>query len=33
VDDSAAAAADFDALARPDEAAWREAREAVLLYR
>jgi len=22
-----------DALARPDEAAWREAREAVLLYR
>ena len=33
VDDSAATAADLDALARPDEEAWREAREAVLLYR
>jgi len=33
VDDAAATAADLDALARPDEAAWREAREAVLLYR
>ena len=33
VDDPAATAADLDALARPDEAAWREAREAVLLYR
>jgi len=33
VDDSAATAADLYALARPDEAAWREAREAVLLYR
>jgi uncharacterized protein YbbC (DUF1343 family) len=33
VDDSAATGADLDALARPDEEAWREAREAVLLYR
>ncbi|OGA40426.1 MAG: hypothetical protein A3G24_15100 [Betaproteobacteria bacterium RIFCSPLOWO2_12_FULL_62_13] len=33
VDDSAATAADLDALAAPDEEAWREAREAVLLYR
>ncbi len=33
VDDAAATAADLDALARPDEAAWREAREAMLLYR
>ena len=33
VDDSAATAADLDALAKPDEEAWREAREAVLLYR
>ena len=33
VDDAAATAADLDALARPDEEAWREEREAVLLYR
>jgi len=33
VDDPAATAADLDALASPDEAAWREEREAVLLYR
>jgi uncharacterized protein YbbC (DUF1343 family) len=33
VDDRAATAADLEALARPDEAAWREEREAVLLYR
>ena len=33
VDDPAAVAADLDALAAPDEEAWREEREAVLLYR
>jgi uncharacterized protein YbbC (DUF1343 family) len=33
VDDPAATAADLDALAHPDEEAWREEREAVLLYR
>jgi uncharacterized protein YbbC (DUF1343 family) len=33
VDDRAAMAADLDALAGPDEDAWREEREAVLLYR
>ena len=33
VDDPAATAADLDALADPDEEAWREEREAVLLYR
>ena len=33
VDDSAALPADLDALAMPDENAWREEREAVLLYR
>jgi uncharacterized protein YbbC (DUF1343 family) len=33
VDDPAATAADLDALVRPDEDAWREEREAVLLYR
>jgi uncharacterized protein YbbC (DUF1343 family) len=33
VDDSAATAADLDALARPDERAWRSARSALLLYR
>jgi uncharacterized protein YbbC (DUF1343 family) len=33
VDDRAATAADLDALAAPDEAAWREESEAVLLYR
>jgi len=33
VDDPAATAADLDALASADEAAWREEREAVLLYR
>jgi len=33
VDDPAATAADLDALAAPDEDAWREEREAVLLYR
>jgi uncharacterized protein YbbC (DUF1343 family) len=33
VDDSAASPADLDALAQPDEAAWREEREAVMLYR
>ena len=33
VDDAAATAADLDALAKPDEEAWREEREAVLLYR
>ena len=32
VDDPSAAAADLDALAHPDEDAWREEREAVLLY-
>jgi uncharacterized protein YbbC (DUF1343 family) len=33
IDDAAAAPADLDALARPDEEAWREARRALLLYR
>jgi uncharacterized protein YbbC (DUF1343 family) len=33
VDDPAAGAADLDALAAPDERAWREEREALLLYR
>ena len=33
VDDSGASAADLDALARPDEDAWRAEREALLLYR
>jgi uncharacterized protein YbbC (DUF1343 family) len=33
VDDPAATPADLDALATPDEAAWREEREAILLYR
>jgi uncharacterized protein YbbC (DUF1343 family) len=33
VDDSAAAPADLDALVQPDEEAWRDEREAVLLYR
>ena len=33
VDDSAAVPADLDALAVPDEQAWREERESVLLYR
>jgi len=33
VDDVAATPADLDALARPDEAAWQEAREPLLLYR
>jgi uncharacterized protein YbbC (DUF1343 family) len=33
VDDPAAAPADLDALANVDEAAWREERDAVLLYR
>ncbi len=33
VDDPAAAPADLDAAAGPDEQAWREARESVLLYR
>ncbi|MBI3915917.1 MAG: DUF1343 domain-containing protein, partial [Betaproteobacteria bacterium] len=33
VDDPAAAAVDLDALARPEEKAWRKARAAVLLYR
>jgi hypothetical protein len=33
VDDPAAEAGDLDALAQPDEEAWRESREAVLLYR
>ena len=32
VDDPAAAAADLDALAAPDEQAWREERESLLLY-
>jgi uncharacterized protein YbbC (DUF1343 family) len=32
VDDRAAGASDLDALAAPDERAWREEREAVLLY-
>jgi uncharacterized protein YbbC (DUF1343 family) len=33
VDDPAASPADLDALAAPDESAWAEEREAVLLYR
>ena len=33
VDDSAATPADLDALARPEEKAWRKARAGVLLYR
>jgi len=33
LDDPAAMATDLDALARPDEDAWRQEREAVLLYR
>ncbi|MGD2084071.1 MAG: DUF1343 domain-containing protein, partial [Chromatiales bacterium] len=33
VDDAAAGPADLDALAVADEAAWREEREAFLLYR
>jgi uncharacterized protein YbbC (DUF1343 family) len=33
VDDAAATPADLDALAQPDEAAWREERDAILLYR
>jgi len=33
VDDSHGSAADLDALARPDEDAWRAERDAVLLYR
>jgi uncharacterized protein YbbC (DUF1343 family) len=33
LDDRGAVAADLDALAAPDEQAWREEREAVLLYR
>jgi uncharacterized protein YbbC (DUF1343 family) len=33
VDDPAATPADLDALAAPDEAAWREAREEVVIYR
>jgi uncharacterized protein YbbC (DUF1343 family) len=33
VDDPAAAPADLDAITRPDEAAWRDEREAVLIYR
>jgi uncharacterized protein YbbC (DUF1343 family) len=33
VDDSNATPADLDALSAPDEASWREEREAVLLYR
>jgi len=33
VDDPVATAADLDAQARPDEAAWREEREDILLYR
>lgn len=33
VDDASAVPADLDALAAPDEAAWRERREALLLYR
>ncbi|HTW37918.1 MAG TPA: DUF1343 domain-containing protein [Steroidobacteraceae bacterium] len=32
IDDRAATAADLDALAAPDEAAWREERRALLLY-
>ncbi len=33
VDDSSTSAVDLDALALPDERAWREGRESVLLYR
>jgi uncharacterized protein YbbC (DUF1343 family) len=33
VDEPAATPGDLDALAKPDEEAWKEAREAVLLYR
>jgi uncharacterized protein YbbC (DUF1343 family) len=33
VDDPSASAADLEAIAAPDERAWREEREAVLLYR
>ncbi len=33
VDDATATPADLDARVKPDEAAWREQREAVLLYR
>jgi uncharacterized protein YbbC (DUF1343 family) len=33
VDDAGAVAADLDALATPDEEAWREERESLLLYR
>jgi uncharacterized protein YbbC (DUF1343 family) len=33
VDDPAATPGDLDAMVKPDEAAWREARESVLLYR
>jgi uncharacterized protein YbbC (DUF1343 family) len=33
VDDAAATPADLDALAQPDEAAWRDERDAILLYR
>jgi len=33
VDDAAATPADLDALALPDEAAWRDERDAILLYR
>jgi len=33
VDDPSAAPADLDALATPDEAAWREEREGMLIYR
>lgn len=33
VDDASATPADLDALAEPDEASWREEREAVLAYR
>ena len=32
VDDPAAEAADLDAIAGPDEAAWQETRQAFLLY-
>jgi uncharacterized protein YbbC (DUF1343 family) len=33
VDDAAAAPADLDAMARKDEAAWRDEREEILIYR
>ena len=33
VEDPRATAADLDALAKPEEAAWTEARDSVLLYR